>query len=91
MDIQVKGIVVSSKRQWWLKINKKAVRRGSFDGAVFPYIVKVKYEVDGVEHTRKKWVVLDEQPYDGKEVKVLYQQNKPKKIKVVIDDLLKGL
>ncbi len=29
------GTVISVKRQWWLKINTKPVRKDLFDGAIF--------------------------------------------------------
>ena len=49
MKQQVSGTVVSVSRQWWLKVNTKAVRLGPADGAIFPHIVKVTYTVDGRE------------------------------------------
>ncbi len=47
MTKEVKGTVVSAARQWWLKINTKPVRLHAMDGATFPYILKVQYEVSG--------------------------------------------
>ena len=41
------GTVVSAAKQWWLKVNNKPMRTHALDGAVFPYIIKVKYTVDG--------------------------------------------
>ena len=50
------GTIISAKKQWWLKINKKPIRKGPLDGAVFPYIIKVRYMVDGKEYIKRKWI-----------------------------------
>ena len=42
MDKEIMGTVVSVKKQWWLKINTKAVRLGPLDGAIFPHVIKVQ-------------------------------------------------
>ena len=49
MQKKTTGTIVSVKKQWWLKINKKPVRSGPLDGAAFPHVVQVKYTVDGKE------------------------------------------
>ena len=41
------GEIISAKKQWWLKVNSKPMRVLGTDGAIYPYIVKVGYEVDG--------------------------------------------
>ena len=53
MEKQTEGIVVSVKKQWWLKVNTKAFRRGPLDGATFPHIIKVKYTVEGTEYFKR--------------------------------------
>ena len=53
MDKQTAGIVVSVKKQWWLSVRTKALRTGPLDGTVFPYIMQVKYTVDGQEYTKR--------------------------------------
>ena len=40
------GTILSAKKQWWLKINKKPIRIGTMESAAFPYIIKVRYVVD---------------------------------------------
>lgn len=40
---RTEGTVLSVKKQWWLKVNTKAVRLGPLDGARFPHIVTVEY------------------------------------------------
>ena len=49
MECKTIGIILSVKKQWWLKVNTKPVRMHAFDGATFPHIVTVKYTVDGNE------------------------------------------
>ena len=36
MNVQTEGTVISAEKQWWFKVNRKPVRRHSFDGAEFP-------------------------------------------------------
>ena len=50
------GTILSVKKQWWLKVNTKAVRMHPMDGAVFPYIIKVGYSVEGREYIKRKWM-----------------------------------
>jgi len=79
MEREIMGTVVSVKRQWWLKINTKPFRKNALDGAIFPHVIKVKYTVDGVEYTRKKWVNAGVAcPAVGATVSVIYQEKKPK-------------
>lgn len=77
------GTVVSVKKQWWLKINTKAVRRGALDGAMFPYVIKVMYTVAGKEYVKRKWVMRkDYEPMVGDTVRVIYDDLKPERIKI---------
>lgn len=46
--------VISLQKQWWLKVNKKAIRFGAMDGAVFPYISKIQYSVNGKSYLKRK-------------------------------------
>lgn len=50
------GTVVSAAKQWWLKVSNKPMRTHALDGAVFPYIIKVKYTVDEKDFTCRKWI-----------------------------------
>ena len=81
---QTKGTVVAANRQWWLKVNTKAVRMGTMDGATFPYIIKVEYSVDGVIYAKRKWIGAGKPvPAVGSSVQVVYDENKPSKAKVL--------
>lgn len=79
------GEVVSVKKQWWLKINTKVIRRGALDGAVFPHILKLRYMVYGKEYVRRKWILTKHPvPVEGDTVGVVYDDMKPDRIKQVI-------
>jgi hypothetical protein len=85
MTKQVSGRVVSAAKQWWLKVNRKAIRMGSLDGAEFPYIIKVEYIVDGVTYKKLKWIGAGKDvPVVGSEVKVEFNESNPKKAKVIL-------
>ena len=80
MKKETTGTVVSVKKQWWLKINTKPVRKGTMDGAVFPHIAKISYTADGVEYFRRKWIPAGAAvPAPGSTVKVVYDTDAPKK------------
>lgn len=84
LDNQTKGTVVSVRKQWWLKVNTKMVRRGPMDGATFPHIIKVAYTVDGVEYTKRAWIRAGRPvPEVGSTVSVAYCSEKPSKAKLV--------
>jgi len=84
MNKETVGTVISAAKQWWLKINTKPVRMHSLDGAIFPYIIKVKYTVDGKEYTQRKWIRAGNPvPSVGSSAVVLYSENKPSKAKVL--------
>ena len=78
------GTIISAKKQWWLKVNKKAFRMGPLDGAAFPYIIKVRYAVDGIEYTKSKWIGTDcPVPVEGDTVQLAYEEGRPDKVKIV--------
>lgn len=86
---QAKGEIISAKKQWWLKIRAKAVRLGPADGAIFPYVVKIKYCAEGKEYLRKKWIKASHRPPQvGDIVAIAYQKQNPKKFKVILNQLL---
>ena len=78
------GTVVSVAKQWWLKVNTKPVHMGALDGAVFPHIIKVQYDVDGKTYTKRKWIGAGK-PVSavGSKVTVLYCSDKPSKAKII--------
>ena len=84
MDHETIGTVRSVATQWWLKVNTKPIRMGTMDGAVFPHIIKVQYEVDGNTYTKRKWIGAGKAvPAVGSNVTVLYCSNKPGKAKIL--------
>ena len=84
MNQQTTGIVVSAKKQWWLKVNTKAVRLGPLDGATFPYIIKVSYWVEESEYFKRKWLGAGKEvPSIGSTMTVIYNAENPKKAKIL--------
>ena len=83
MQRETNGTVISVSKQWWLKINTKAVRKGPMDGAVFPYIIKVSYIAAGKEYVRRKWISAGAPvPIEGSSVKVVYNDDAPTKAEI---------
>ena len=83
MEQEVMGIVTAVTKQWWLKINTKAVRTHALDGAVFPHIVTVQYTVDEVTYTKRKWISAGYAvPSVGATIAVRYAPAKPKRATV---------
>ena len=84
MNRETTGTVISVAKQWWLKINTKPIRMHALDGAIFPYLIKVKYTVNGKEYTKGKWIGAGNPvPRIGSSVTVLYSENKPSRAKVL--------
>ena len=82
--MEVTGTVISASRQWWLKVNSKPIRMGTMDGATFPYIIKIKYTVNGTDFIKKQWIGAGEPVPDiGSSVKLSYDEETPSKAKVL--------
>lgn len=85
MEKEATGTVASVKKQWWLKVNTKPIRRHSTDGAVFPYIISVHYTVNDRIYTKRKWIHAGRPvPQAGSTVTVLYDADKPQSAKLMI-------
>ena len=79
------GTVVSAAKQWWLIVNNKPMRTHALDGAVFQYIIKVNYTVDGKDFTCRKWInVGNRTPAQGSAVKVFCEEDRPAKARIAI-------
>jgi len=84
MEQKTTGIVISVAKQWWFKVNTKAVRTQPTDGAVFPYIIKVQYTADGNSYTKRKWIGAGRSvPVLGAALTVCYQKDNPQKAKIL--------
>ena len=84
MDRETTGTVLSVTKQWWLKVNSKPVRVIGTDGAIYPYIVKVTYHVNGKDYRKRKWVWAGNPVLGvGSSIKVTYDENRPSKAKVL--------
>ena len=81
---ETKGTVISVAKQWWFKVNRKAVRAHALDGATFPHIIKVQYMVGENTYTKRKWIGAGQPvPAVGSDLTVLYCSDKPNKAKVL--------
>ena len=77
------GIVISVKKQWWLKVNRKPVRTHAMDGAAFLHTIKVKYTIDGKDYTCQKWISTGHKvPEKRTMIKVIYCEDKPSKARI---------
>lgn len=84
MEKTVKGTVIAAKKQWWLKVNRKAFRMHSLDGAEFPYIITAQYSVYGKEYKVRKWIKAGYPvPELNSIVLVVYDEDNPKKSRIV--------
>lgn len=84
MDKRTTGTVASVTKQWWLKINSKPVRGLGTSGAIYPYVIKVTYSVDGREYTKRKWINAGQSiPQAGSNIEVMYSSEKPSRAKIL--------
>ena len=84
MEKTTEGTVLSVKKQWWLKVNTKAVRMHALDGATFPHIVKVRFIVDDKDYIKRVWFGAGlPVPAEGAQVRVAYEENKPSKCRLL--------
>jgi hypothetical protein len=82
---EIQGTVISVKKQWWLKINTKIIRKNPLDGAIFPHIIKVKYTVYGQEYVKRKWVKARiSAPKVGDTVTVVCDESNPENSNILL-------
>ncbi len=75
-----RGMVIKAHKCWWIKINTKPVRAHAWDGAQFPHIITIQYEVNGQSYTKKKFLHYDIPcPTINSNIDVYYQKEKPSK------------
>ena len=85
MEVTINGTIIKVYKQWWLKINAKAFRSGTLDGALFPHVIKVKYVVNEKEYFKLKWVGPHEKtPTINQNVIVVYNEQNPKKARILL-------
>lgn len=83
MEKETTGTVIAVNKQFWIKINRKPMRLHMTNGAEFPYIIKVKYTVDGIEYIRRKWIGAGKKlPLENSTVKIFYNDKKPSVSKI---------
>ena len=84
MEIQTEGIVVSAPKLWWLSIRTKSFKTGPLDGTVFPYVIKVRYTVDGKDYTKRAWINAGlPVPAVGSKLPLMYRSDKPSKARIL--------
>lgn len=77
---RTEGTITSLKKCWWLQINTKPVRSHSLDGAVFPYIINFKYNVNDTEYSGKKFIGINTRGLsEGEKITVYYDKDRPSK------------
>ena len=92
MEQTTKGIISSARQLWFIKINTKAVRSNSMDGAIFPSVIKVTYTVNGTDYCKRKFLSAYVRcPNQGESVTVFYQDNKPAKSRIELQNLMNTL
>ncbi len=85
MEGKTVGAVTRVSRQWWLKVNSKAVRVVGGDGAQYPHVVTVKYTVHGREYTKREWLSAGTPaPTPGATVTIAYCEEKPARAKMML-------
>lgn len=84
-NIEVEGTIIKLKKIWWIKINTKAFRKSSLDGATFPYIITVKYTVNDTTYEKNKFVYLGDKEINiGNKIKIILKDNNLSKILKII-------
>lgn len=75
------GIITKVNKLWWIKINRKIVRKSPLDGATFPYLVKLKYKINDTIYEKNKIVYWENENINiGDKVIVTFTEKKPSKI-----------
>ena len=83
MEKETIGTIISVTKQWWLKVNRKSVRIHAMDGADFPYIIKIKYTIEGKDYICRKCIGAGKKiPDKGETIKVIYCEDRPSKVKI---------
>lgn len=83
MEKETIGTIISVTKQWWLKVNRKSVRIHAMDGADFPYIIKIKYTIEGKDYICRKCIGAGKKiPDKGATIKVIYCEDRPSKVKI---------
>lgn len=83
MEKETIGTIISVTKQWWLKVNRKSVRIHAMDGADFPYIIKIKYTIEGKDYICRKCIGAGKKiPDKGATLKVVYREDRPSKVRI---------
>ena len=81
----VDGKIIKVNKLWWLKINKKIFRTTPVDGATYPYIVRIEYNINDKKYEKSKFIYLGNEGVNIEDtVVVTYEQNNPANVLKVI-------
>ena len=86
-----KGKIEKVTKCWWIKVNTKPVRMSGLDGALFPYLMKVSYTVNGKKYKKTKYIGLRKDLIGiFGTVNVYYDEKKPSKcaIRLLGDEVI---
>lgn len=79
------GKIIKVNKLWWLKINKKIFRTTPVDGATYPYIVRIEYNVNDKKYEKSKFIYWGNEGVNvGDIVVVAYEQSNPSNVLKVI-------
>jgi len=82
---ETKGSVTAVKTCYWFKVNTKPVRTHFGDGARYPHIIHVSYQVAGQTYTAKRWVNWNRRcPVIGEKITVYYEESTPENYAIIL-------
>lgn len=85
--VKADGRVAKVHTCWYIKVNTKPVRAHALDGAAFPHIVTVAYQVDGTEYTVRRCLAAGVRcPRIGEYAAVYYDPARPRRAAAVLDE-----
>ncbi len=81
----VDGKAIKVNKLWWLKINKKIFRTTPVDGATFPYIIRIEYNINDKRYEKSKFIYWGNEGVNvGDTVVVTYEQSNPSNVLKII-------
>ena len=79
------GVVSKVRTLRFIRVNTKAFRTGSGDGALHPHLVTYRYEVDGGRYFGMRYIGVSKNcPEEGAEVAVFYDWTDPSHSTILI-------
>lgn len=79
----VEGIIIKAKKIWLIRINKKLIRISNLYSS-YPYLIKVRYNVDNNYYEKNKIVYFGKDISINDKVIITYLKEKPYKIVKIV-------